>query len=307
MPTAEGWSERYEESRRSDGAIDDEGSAVRGNEADLSVVGEKSSDQQPAISVHNIAKRFGHIEALRGVSLEVMPGEILAIVGDNGAGKSTLIKTICGALSPDSGVVRISGRTIERDSIRVAAQLGVGVVYQDLALALDLRVYENIYLGHDLRRKGLLGHLGLLDRQAMATDSEKSLASITNNAPSVYAEAGLLSGGQRQMVAVARAVKWSSSAVILDEPTAALGVQQTERVNEIILQTAAKGIAVLLVSHDMPDVLKIAHRIVVMRHGAIAADLSAKTNQIKISDIVTIMLGGAASPAISALEGQVEA
>jgi simple sugar transport system ATP-binding protein len=280
---------------------------MRANEAETRMAAERSSGSAPAISVHNVIKRFGHIEALRGVSLDVMPGEIVAMVGDNGAGKSTLIKTICGALSPDSGSVEVDGHTIDRDAIRATAHLGLGVVYQDLSLALDLRVYENIYLGHDLRRRGLLGHLGFLDRPAMAADARKCLQSITAKPPPVQTPVRELSGGQRQMVAVARAVRWTRSAVILDEPTAALGVKQTERVGEIIRETAAKGIAVLLVSHDMPHVLKIAHRIVVMRHGTIAADLSARTRQIKIPEIVGIMLGDSASPAVSSQEGQVEA
>jgi ABC-type sugar transport system ATPase subunit len=280
---------------------------MRANEADAGIEIGRRSNPQPAISVRNITKSFGHIEALRGVSLEVMPGEIVAMVGDNGAGKSTLIKAICGAITPDSGVVKLNGHIIDRDAIRTTAHLGLGVVYQDLALALDLRVYENIYLGHDLKRRGLLGRLGFLDRPAMAADAQKCLDSITSSAPSVKATAGELSGGQRQMVAVARAVRWTRSAVILDEPTAALGVKQTERVGEIIRETAAKGIAVLLVSHDMPHALKIAHRIVVLRHGAVAADLSAQARQIKISEIVGIMLGDSASPAISSLEDQVEA
>lgn len=266
------------------------------NEVSAGIGTEELTSNGPAISVRNVTKRFGHVEALRGVSLDVMPGEIVAMVGDNGAGKSTLMKTICGVFPPDSGTVQLSGRPIERDAIRATTHLGLGVVYQDLALALDLRVYENIFLGHDMRRPGLLGHFGVLNRREMAADARRCLDSITRNPPPVRSPVRDLSGGQRQMVAIARAIRWARSAVIMDEPTAALGVRQTERVGEIIQETAARGIAVLLVSHDMPSVLKIAHRIVVLRHGVIAADLPAHSRQVTIPEIVGIMLGESASP-----------
>lgn len=252
---------------------------------------EAFKSKPPAIAVRDVMKRYGHVEALRGVSLSVNPGEIVALVGDNGAGKSTLVKIVCGAVAADSGTVELSGRHVETETIGASSRRGLGMVYQDLALAPDLRVYENVFLGHEKRRAGFLGRLGFLNRAAMAADARTAIDSIAPIRASINAPVRDLSGGQRQMVAIARAVHWCESAVIMDEPTASLGVKQTVRVGEIITQTAQRGIAVLLVSHDMPHVLKIADRIVVLRHGLVVADLPAGAGGTTIADVVATMLG----------------
>jgi simple sugar transport system ATP-binding protein len=254
-----------------------------------------TSTSPPAISARDVRKRYGQVEALRGVSLDVHHGEVVALVGDNGAGKSTLLKVICGAVRPDEGTITLSGQRVEQDAIRASARLGLGMVYQDLALAPDLRVFENLYLGHDLKRRGLLGRLGVLDRAAMAEDTRACLAALGQRLPSVYVPVRELSGGQRQTVAIARAVRWATSAVIMDEPTAALGVEQTGRVSELIRSTADAGLAVLLVSHDMPHVLEIADRIVVLRHGKVVADLIGSATTIP--GVVAAMLGSSVSTA----------
>jgi ABC-type sugar transport system ATPase subunit len=237
----------------------------------------------------DVRKSYGHVRALRGASLTVRRGEIVALVGDNGAGKSTLMKTICGAVGADEGEIRILGRPVTLDSIRVAHELGIQTVYQDLALAPDLSVPENIFLGAEEVRPGLLGRLGFLSRRRMADDAAESLSALGIDLPSVDVSISSLSGGQRQAVAIARAVRWARNAILMDEPTAALGVAQTEIVMNTIRVSAERGLGVLLISHDMPRMLGLADRIVVLRHGAVVADLPAAG--ATIPQIVSAMLG----------------
>ena len=242
-----------------------------------------------ALAVVDVRKSFGHVEALRGVSLRVGRGEVVALVGDNGAGKSTLMKVMCGALTLDAGCVEYGGSLVDDAGVQAAAAAGVGVVYQDLALAPDLSVVSNLHLGHVRVRRGVLGRLGVLDREAMRAAATRSLRELGTDMIDVDATVAELSGGQRQAIAIARAVGWASSAVLLDEPTAALGVRQTAAVCDLIRSVAKRGLGVLLISHDMPRVLEVADRVAVMRHGVLAANLRAADTTIP--EVVAAMLG----------------
>jgi simple sugar transport system ATP-binding protein len=241
------------------------------------------------ISAHDVHKDFGHVRALRGASIEVRRHEIVGLVGDNGAGKSTLMKTMCGALQPDSGEIRILDRRVALASARIAHELGVQTVYQDLALAPDLTVPENIFLGTETVRPGLLGRLGVLARRSMAAEADRSLRELGIPLSKVEVAVDALSGGQRQAVAIARAVHWAENAILLDEPTAALGTRQTEIVVEMIRGIAERGLGVLVISHDMPRMLDLAHRIVVLRLGRVVADMP--TDGLTIPRVVERMLG----------------
>ncbi|MGH7117847.1 MAG: ATP-binding cassette domain-containing protein [Acetobacteraceae bacterium] len=259
---------------------------------------ERSETQSPsetrppaAITALGIRKHYGHVEALRGASLSVGLGEIVALVGDNGAGKSTLMKVMCGAIAPDDGrVVLGDGEPVEVGRFNAAAQ-GVGVVYQDLALAPHLSVLENVYLGHEALRSGRPRWLGLLDRRSMAADAQAALQRLGIRLPTVQVPVSLLSGGQRQAVAIARAVKWARRIVLLDEPTASLGTRQSDIVMNLIRNVAGEGLGVLLISHDMERLAEVADRIVVMRRGAIVAEFRARSTTL--AEIVEAMLGGA--------------
>ena len=246
-------------------------------------------EPQPVIATVGVRKQFGHVSALRGVDLQVYPGEVVALVGDNGAGKSTLMKIMCGAVAADRGQVMIRGEAVPEASVNAVAALGVGVVYQDLALAPHLSILENIFLGHERFKAGPLGRAGFLDRRSMAESASASLTGLGIELPSMFLPVGDLSGGQRQAVAIARAVKWATSVVLLDEPTAALGAKQTSIVADVVRRVASQGLGVLLVSHDMPQVLEIADRIIVLRLGTVAAEMDAR--EATIPDVVAVMLG----------------
>jgi simple sugar transport system ATP-binding protein len=243
------------------------------------------------IEAIDIVKRFGHVEALTGASLQVRSGEVLALVGDNGAGKSTLTKIICGALAPDGGRLTFWGDTTTVPSIRHAQALGVETVYQDLALAPDLSVAENMFLGREPLVGGRFrGWPAALDRRRMRAAAQEALRGIGINLHSVDGPVRDLSGGQRQAIAVARAVMWATAAILMDEPTAALGTKQTGIVYESIRSAAARGLAVVVISHDIPKMLSLADRIAVMRHGRTVAITPAR--DLNLTDVVTMMLGG---------------
>lgn len=246
-------------------------------------------ESPPVLVAKDLRKSYGHVKALRGASLEVQPGEVVAIVGDNGAGKSTFISCICGAVMPDDGEVRIDGAALEPGSIASAMDAGLAAVYQDLAVAPHLSVFENIFLSTELKKSGLLGKLGVLDRRAMRQQSEELMHGLGIDLPNLDRPVEQLSGGQRQVVAVARAVSRASRVVVLDEPTAALGAKQSKIVLDTIEATRRRGIAVLLISHDLPRVLEVADRIVVMRLGAVAAQITPSGTTV--SDVVALMLG----------------
>jgi ABC-type sugar transport system ATPase subunit len=243
-----------------------------------------------AIEAVDVWKEFGHIQALRGASIKVLRGEIVGVVGDNGAGKSTLMKIMCGAMDADAGAVTIRGQRVHMSTVREAHSLGVEVVYQDLALAPDLSVLESVFLGHEILATGWRGRLGVLARKKMGAEADEALARLGISLATTSVKIRSLSGGQRQAVAIARTIKWARHVIMMDEPTAALGTRQTDIVVNTIKQAAAQGLGVLVISHDMPRMLKLADRIVVMRHGVVVADLPAKG--LTIPMVVSAMLGG---------------
>ena len=211
----------------------------------------------PVIAVRGITKHFGSIQALRGVDLQVRKGEVVGLVGDNGAGKSTLVNILSGALQPNGGTIMVDGKAVTFGSSLEARRLGIETVYQDLSLAPDLSVWANIFLGREQTVKGPLRIFGWLDRRAMARSAEVDLERTRIRIGSVGSLAGRLSGGQRQAIAVGRAVAWGSKVILMDEPTAALGVEQQGRVAELVRSVCDNGVPVLLISHNLPQVHKI--------------------------------------------------
>ena len=241
------------------------------------------------VEVRGVAKAFSHVQALAGVDLDIRVGEVLALVGDNGAGKSTLVNVISGALKPDTGTVTVAGRPLELGSIDAAASLGIATVYQDLALAPDLTVAENVFLARERRLPGLLGRLGFTNDRAMAGETVEIMRSLGVETAPETALVQDLSGGQRQVVALSRAVLRAGRLIIMDEPTAALGAKQSQIVLDTIKTATARGLSILLVSHDLPRVIEAADRIVVLRHGHKVAELLRGEATVPL--IVSLMLG----------------
>ncbi len=226
------------------------------------------TESTPLFEAVGINKTFGSVHVLHDVDFAVYPGTVTALIGDNGAGKSTLVKTMAGIHPPDSGSFRFDGSVVDIDGPRDAAALGIEVVYQDLALCENLDVVQNLYLGRELTVRGML------DERSMERAARETLASLgVRTLQSVRQLVQALSGGQRQTVAIAKAVLWNSHVVILDEPTAALGVAQTEHVLALVRRLAETGLGVVLISHNMVDVLQVADRISPMYLGRIVADL----------------------------------
>jgi simple sugar transport system ATP-binding protein len=245
---------------------------------------------EPLMQARGIVKHYGHVEALRGADLDVYPGEIVALIGDNGAGKSTLVKVLSGTEQPDSGELLLEGRPITIGSPFDAQRLGIETVYQDLALAPDLDGAANLYLGREIMRGGVLGRLGFLDDRTMRAGARAAFSELGVDLRNASNPVAVLSGGQRQSVAVARSVAWASRVIFLDEPTAALGVVQTRRVLDVILRIRDRGIAAVLISHNMPQVLEVADRIEVLRLGRRVATFSAAGTSI--DQLVAAMTGG---------------
>jgi fructose transport system ATP-binding protein len=231
----------------------------------------------PLIEARGMSKHYGMIVANDDVDIEIGHGEIVAVVGDNGAGKSTLAKMLSGAVIPDAGEIRIDGRSAAlRNPVEARAQ-GIETIYQDLAMAPNLDVATNLYLGRERLRRGPSRLFGVLDRKAMRAEVSDHLAALDINIPKLWGTpVESLSGGQRQSVAIARALVWASKLVIMDEPTAALGVKQSAAVLQIAKNIRDKGISVIIISHILPHVLELADRIVVLRHGRKVADVSAE-------------------------------
>ncbi len=252
---------------------------------------------EPVLRASNLTKRYGRVVALDNANLELYPGEVLAVIGDNGAGKSTLIKAISGAVVPDSGQTWLNGQPVRFHSPMQARDAGIETVYQNLALSPALSITDNMFLGRELRKPGIRGKVfRQLDRKAMeqqARDklSELGLLTIQNIAQSVET----LSGGQRQGVAVARAAAFGSKVIIMDEPTAALGVKESRRVLELIQDVRARGIPIILISHNMPHVFEVADRIHVHRLGKRLCVIDP--NEYSMSDAVAFMTGAKEPPA----------
>ena len=244
----------------------------------------------PVLQAKAVSKRFGSVSALEGVDFELFPDEILALCGDNGAGKSTLIKILSGAYQPDEGDLYMDGRRIELKNPMDARKHGIETVYQDLALAQALDIASNLFLGREQRIGGLLGTLTRrLDKAGMRRQAAEHMASLKIGLRSMRQSVETLSGGQRQGVAVARAVSWGKRVVIMDEPTAALGVKESGMVLELIRAVKARGVPVILISHNLPHVFEIADRIQVMRLGRRAG--IARPGTQTMEDVVALMTG----------------
>ncbi|RJO69298.1 sugar ABC transporter ATP-binding protein [Nocardia panacis] len=242
-----------------------------------------------ALEAFGLVKRYGGVEALRGANFQARAGEVVALIGDNGAGKSTLVKCLSGAERPDGGEIRLAGERVEFATPTAARRLGVETVYQDLAVAPDLDPAANLFLGREIPRRGLLGKLGMLDKSGMKAQAVEHFRRLGVTLPSIDVPIAALSGGQRQSVAVARAVMWASRVVFMDEPTAALGVVQRERVLEVVRRVRDEGIAVVLISHNMPEVLAVADRIEVLRLGTRVARFTAA--DATLEQLVAAMTG----------------
>ena len=226
-----------------------------------------AGDSPAVLEARGIHKSYGHVQALRGVELALRAGEVHALVGDNGAGKSTLLRILAGATMPDAGELHLNGSPVTFDSPLRARELGVETVYQDLALANDRSCSANVFLGRELRRRGPLGRFGFVDRKRMNEETKARFKELAVPVTLVDRPVRMLSGGQRQGVAIARAAIWAKHVLLLDEPTAALGVRQRSAVESLVERLRDKHFSIVLISHDIPEVLKLADRITVLRLG----------------------------------------
>jgi fructose transport system ATP-binding protein len=256
----------------------------------------RGGDRTPVLAAKGITKRYGRVTAIENSDLELYPGEILAVIGDNGAGKSSLIKALSGALIPDSGEIFLDGQPVHFRNPMDARAAGIETVYQTLAVAPGLDIADNLFLGREQRKPGVLGSVfRMLDRAHMRSEakrhmSELGIATLQNIGQAVES----LSGGQRQGVAVARSAAFGSKVVILDEPTAALGVKEGNRVLQLIRDVRDRGLPVILISHNMPHVFEVADRIHIQRLGRRATVITPKSHTM--SEAVAIMTGAAAPP-----------
>lgn len=243
----------------------------------------------PVLQARGLSRQFGHVRALNDVDFEVFPGEVTALIGDNGAGKSTLVKALSGNLAVDSGTILFDGAEVDMSTPSAVSALGIETVYQDLALAPHLDPVQNMYLGREIRRDGLGGAFGFMKTKEMRAQSRAAFDDLGATVRSLTSPVGEMSGGQRQAIAIARAVHWASRVVFLDEPTAALGVRQTKNVLETIRRVRDKGIAVVFISHSMPHVIEVADRIQVLRLGTRVANIDAKDTSME--ELVGLMTG----------------
>ncbi len=264
--------------------------------------------RNPVLAVREVTKNFGGVQALGNVSFEVAAGEVVGLVGDNGAGKSTLVKVLSGVHGPSSGHIELDGSPQRFERPVDATRAGIATVYQDLSLAMQRSVAANFFLGRELISTRWLGRrFGLLDRREMEKRTHDALSKLLTRVPDVHTPCRALSGGQRQGLAIARAVTWCDRLLILDEPTSALGVEQQREVLDIIRRARSTGIAVLFVSHQMNDVVSVCDRAVVLRLGAVAATLSGTeltvdalvgyiTGSLPARDVQTATSAGGARP-----------
>ena len=251
---------------------------------------------QPILSGRNLTKRYGRVVALDNCDFELMPGEILAVIGDNGAGKSTLIKAVSGAVIPDAGTVTLEGEAVNFHSPIDARNAGIETVYQTLAMSPALSIADNMFMGRELRKPGFAGkYLGQLDKKRMQDFAREKLTELgLMTIQNINQAVETLSGGPRQGVAVARAAAFGSKVIILDEPTAALGVKESRRVLELILDVKSRGIPIILISHNMPHVFEVADRIHVHRLGRRLCVIDPK--DYTMSDAVAFMTGAKEPP-----------
>lgn len=243
----------------------------------------------PIYEASGIVRTFGSVRALQGADFDVRPGEVSALIGDNGAGKSTLVRILSGADLPNDGEIRFEGERIHLHNATDARERGIETVFQDLALANHLNPIQNMYLGREQMKPGLLGKLGFMERSKMREAGRQAFSDLGATVRDFEGPVGGMSGGQRQAIAVARAAAWASKVIFLDEPTAALGVVQTKGVLDLVRRIRDKGVGVVLISHSMPEVLEVADRVHVLRHGRrVAVYQAAETS---VEELVGAMTG----------------
>jgi fructose transport system ATP-binding protein len=264
----------------------------------LSIMAKKAKADVPVplLTARGLVKRYGRVTALDNADFDLYPGEILAVIGDNGAGKSTLIKAICGAVLPDEGEIKLDGKTLHFKSPIEARDAGIETVYQNLALSPALSIADNMFLGREVRKTGIFGSLfRMLDRSTMESRSREKLTELgLMTIQNIGQAVETLSGGQRQGVAVARAAAFGSKVIIMDEPTAALGVKESRRVLELILDVRRRGLPIVLISHNMPHVFEVADRIHIHRLGRRLCVIDPK--KYTMSDAVAFMTGAKLPP-----------
>jgi simple sugar transport system ATP-binding protein len=245
--------------------------------------------ETPLIDACGIVRHFGHVRALQGADFSVGRGEIVGLIGDNGAGKSTLIRILSGTDRQDAGEIRVNGRSVHFNGPQDARAAGIETVYQDLALAPDLDAAANVFLGRELLKPGLLGRLGVLDKPRMVRQTAEAMSRLgVTIRPTT--EVFTLSGGQQQSAAVARAAMWATSVILMDEPTANLGVMQTKGVLDLIGRVREAGTAVVVISHNLPQMLEITDRIVILRQGRTVGQVAA--SEAIVDDLVRAMMSG---------------
>jgi len=253
--------------------------------------------EPPLLSLRGIRKAFGAVSALNGVDLEVRRSEVVALLGDNGAGKSTLIKVVSGVIIPDSGEISVEGRVVRFSGPEGPKALGIETVYQDLALISTFDTIQNIYLGREMKALGGLR----LDHSGMAREAHKHLTALKINLPSLRKRVRYLSGGQRQAVAISRATGWGAKLIIMDEPTAALGVRESRQVLELVKSLRSVNVSVIIISHNVEHVFEVSDRIVVMRHGRPVATL--RTPDTTHEEVVRYITGAEVSEGSNAAAG----
>lgn len=243
---------------------------------------------EPLLEVKNITKRFGGLTAVDNMDMKIFPGEVLALLGDNGAGKSTLIKVISGVYRANKGKIFFGGKETRIDNPMHALKIGIETIYQDLALAENLNVYSNIFLGRE-KLKRFLGLIKVLDHDYMLSESRKVLDQLEIEVPSLKNQISTLSGGQRQAVAISRSIYWDAKLLIMDEPTAALGVVEQKNLLNLIKTLSSQGIPVLIISHQLHDVFSVATRLLIMRRGKKIAE--RMTKETTTDEIVGLIVG----------------
>ncbi len=244
---------------------------------------------KPVLSIRNLTKRFGGLVAVNDISWDVYPGEVVALLGDNGAGKSTLIKCVSGVYQPDEGQIFFEGRLSHFARPMDARRQGIETIYQDLALANNLDVSANIFLGREVKKRYLAGLIKTLDEQMMLRESRAALAALAIQFPNLTQPIESLSGGQRQAVAIARAVYWDARLMIMDEPTNNLGVPEQQKVLELIRTLRDQGVPVILITHTLPDVFAVSDRLMVMRRGRSVTE--KRTAETHSQELVQYMVG----------------
>jgi ABC-type sugar transport system ATPase subunit len=243
---------------------------------------------EPLLEVKNITKRFGGLTAVDNMDMKIFPGEVVGLLGDNGAGKSTLIKVISGVYHADAGTIFFEGKKVRIDNPMDALRIGIETLYQDLALAENLNVYANIFLGRE-KLKRFLGLINVLDHNYMLNESKKVLDRLEIEVPSLKNQIRTLSGGQRQAVAISRSIYWNAKFLIMDEPTAALGVAEQKNVLDLVKILSSQGVPVIIISHQLHDVFSVATRLVIMRRGKKVAERITKDTTT--DEIVGLIVG----------------